>query len=655
MTVPFGAKDPCPICGRTKDSSCSRKPEDGLIYCWYGSSFTPPDAAISKVGKVHKAQNGLEYAYLGDSKDGGWAMFRPHEEREPVKSEWTYKDVTGQPAVVVHRIDDHTGKRMWQKPIGKYIKVPERSILSFYGEQGDITFLVEGEKTVDAMRSAGFAAVCVIGGSTGDVSVLPTSGKWVLCPDRDMAGIGLMVRAWEHLRSGDTNIRWCYAGGPDKWDGKRWDGYDMADWLTAGATAEDIRGALHETLLNWDGPAAGFWDMLPRMDKYAKIKPDELLTLITQHYGNTLRFNELTKRIEIDGEPQESWRIDNAHYEFAKCNIQLTPVEARSALVVASRANAYHPVREYLDSCVTPLSDDDWENIAGVLLGGDPEPFDNSALRKWLTSAVARIYEPGQRSDFMHILAGEGNLHKTRFYMTLCGPEWFCEGYSMSNSDKDNKLILHRHWIVEMGELDGLTKKKEVTELKNFITTKRDTLRLPYASGLDDLPRSCVLCGTTNKLDGFLMDDTGNRRYVVYPINRRIDVSFLDHMRDRVWASARRDYLNNVDWNLSAEEAQINEARNNDWMVEDSWVGKISSYLAVTRPAYVYLPDMLPLAIPELQLKDIHQGILTRGNRIMSQLGWRRGRMNLNGGRVNVWRNELKSVSDRLSVISGDD
>ena len=126
-------------------------------------------------------------------------------------------------------------------------------------------------------------------------------------------------------------------------------------------------------------------------------------------------------------------------------------------------------------------------------------------------------------------------------------------------------------------------------------------------------------------------------------------------MRDRVWASARRDYLNGVDWNLSAEEAQINEARNNDWMIEDSWVGKISSYLTVHRPQYVYLPDMLPLAIPELQLKDIHQGVLTRGNRIMSQLGWRRGRINLNGGRVNVWRNESKSVSDRLSVICDDD
>jgi len=75
-------KNPCPVCGRTKDSDC-RVDDKGLWHCrTYAKEHL-------KKGDVVHGKDGRQWAYLGDSGNGLWAMFKPQEERR--KDDWDLK------------------------------------------------------------------------------------------------------------------------------------------------------------------------------------------------------------------------------------------------------------------------------------------------------------------------------------------------------------------------------------------------------------------------------------------------------------------------------------------------------------------------------------------------------------------------------------
>ena len=67
-------KNPCPVCGRTKDSDCRWDAKE-LCHCRTYAKDPP------KVGDVIHGSDGRQWAYLGESDRGRWALFKPHEER----------------------------------------------------------------------------------------------------------------------------------------------------------------------------------------------------------------------------------------------------------------------------------------------------------------------------------------------------------------------------------------------------------------------------------------------------------------------------------------------------------------------------------------------------------------------------------------------
>jgi len=66
-------KNPCPVCGRRKDSDC--RWDEVLLHCrTYAKEHL-------KKGDVVHGNDGRQWAYLGESGDGLWALFKIHEER----------------------------------------------------------------------------------------------------------------------------------------------------------------------------------------------------------------------------------------------------------------------------------------------------------------------------------------------------------------------------------------------------------------------------------------------------------------------------------------------------------------------------------------------------------------------------------------------
>jgi hypothetical protein len=329
----------------------------------------------------------------------------------------------------------------------------------------------------------------------------------------------------------------------------------------------------------WAPLPPGWYEGKDGGPKPSQITTYDLAILMQSRLRGALWHNEMTGEVMHGEGALSPIELQIAYSRLEGLGYKVTKENAKTAILQAAISDTRHPVREYLNSCTTPLPDDVWADIANALLGPGHSPFDSSAIRKWLVFAVARVFQPGCPFGFMLVLAGAQQLHKTRFFNTLASDQWFLGGFQRSRSDTDDLIALHRSWITEWGELDGGLSKHDSAELKAMIDRKVDVLRRPYAATHESCPRSFVLCGTTNRRDGLFTDPTGNRRYVVVPINQRINSAMLEQVRDQVWASAVRDYRNGLLWYLNEEELETNSLRNKGLEVEDAWVGTIQTHI----------------------------------------------------------------------------
>ena len=374
-------------------------------------------------------------------------------------------------------------------------------------------------------------------------------------------------------------------------------------------------------------------------DKLVTPTPLALCTVL-ESVGDTIRWNRLNNRIEIDRQEVDDVDAQHLYIDLEGCGVKAKKDTMTDALIRTARRNQFHPVREYLETCDVPLPEHMWENITGELLGSGADVFDNAMLRKWLIFAVARIYDPGCAFGTVHILSGEGMSGKSRFFQELAGgSRHFLEGFEPSSNEKDDAMKLHSRWICEWGELDGGISLRANTRLKNMLSTREDSFRAPYGKSVGNYPRQFVICGTTNKSTGFFTDETGNRRYVVFHVQEPIDHSKVIALRDGLWASARRDYLNGVAWWPSQDEMGESELKNRELFTEDPWKSIVQAGAEVQhRIAGYVLSDELMSKSLDIPTERQGQREQMRVNRILKSLGYFQTRKKLSSGYRSIWR-----------------
>ena len=179
-------------------------------------------------------------------------------------------------------------------------------------------------------------------------------------------------------------------------------------------------------------------------------------------------------------------------------------------LNVVAEANRFHPVRDYLDGC-------SWDGVPRLetllvdYLGAADSEYTRAVTRKALVAAVARIYRPGCKFDYMLTLRGRQGLGKSALIAKL-GGEWFSDSFTtMQGKDAYEQAL--GVWLVEVGELAGM-RKAEAEIIKQYISKQTDRFRPAYGRRIQEFPRQCIFIGTTNEAT-FLRDSTGNRRFWV--------------------------------------------------------------------------------------------------------------------------------------------
>lgn len=210
-----------------------------------------------------------------------------------------------------------------------------------------------------------------------------------------------------------------------------------------------------------------------------------------------------------------------------------------TGLRLAAHNNAFHPVREVLES-FTHDGKARAESLFIRWLGCPDTPYYREAARLFLIAAVARIYEPGTKFDYVPVLWGAQGVRKSTFIRILA-LNWFGELTARFDDEQALAGQMAGCWIMELAELASMA-KAQVEDVKVFISALVTKVRLAYDRRVTTFPRQCVFMGSTNTLD-FLKDETGNRRF--WPIQVMVDSIDTEAFAAEVpqlWAEALKLY-----------------------------------------------------------------------------------------------------------------
>lgn len=172
------------------------------------------------------------------------------------------------------------------------------------------------------------------------------------------------------------------------------------------------------------------------------------------------------------------------------------------------------------------------------------------------------------KADISIIITGRQGTHKSTCVETLAlKPEWFV-GINMRSENKEIAQRIQGKLLVEVGEMAGMA-KKDVDELKDFLTLKEDQWRPAYSRDQKVGVRHCLFIMTTND-DQFLTDSTGNRRYAVVNIDN-IDIEKVKSDLHQLWAEGKHIYETAGVNKLHADVEALQEQYNEENVEEDPW------------------------------------------------------------------------------------
>lgn len=366
------------------------------------------------------------------------------------------------------------------------------------------------------------------------------------------------------------------------------------------------------------------------VDKPHKLEAKELLNMLRVPDKNKLprfRYNVFTQQIEIYGNVAEG--VERFYLQLSEEGYKVSKEMALDCLVQVARENPYDPVKLYLEHVAAQVQPTYIDRLASTYLRpidadlNEPTLYD-AMLKKTLIGAVRRIFEPGCKHDYACVLMGDQGARKSSFWAALGGP--FFSDALRDISSKDDLMVLHRSWLMEWAELDHITNKKHAGQVKAFLSQSTDMFRVPYGKATEAFPRRCIIVGSTNRDSGFLVDETGNRRFWVIPVtctlSKPIDVPNLLLERDAIWSAAVAAYKAGEGNELKAEQHAAVEAENESYLVSNPWLNAVEQYLARR-------PSVEPLTSEEILLQAIQKPLerQTRGDQmqvasILKDLGW---------------------------------
>ena len=323
-----------------------------------------------------------------------------------------------------------------------------------------------------------------------------------------------------------------------------------------------------------------------------QIKPtiDNFYRLITNHYGQNLRFNEMTGKPEYFN--RREWKEWSDTEEsrmrayFESKYAMYSQNKMMDALTIYFQNHKVNPLLDILNAL-------EWDGKPRVefflrdVMKADDTEYIRECSRLIFAGGIHRAFNPGCKFDDMIVLIGGQGAGKSTCVRWLNIDDGFYQEIKTING-KEGIEAIRGVWIGEVSELMAMTRVKEAEAVKAYITSQKDSYRPPYQKNVQTIPRRCVFVGTTNNPQ-FLTDKTGNRRF--YPVICKSDgYKLLDNEQEvreyirQAWAEAVQLYKEGKLQPFARKEVleQIRAAQ--EAAMEDDWrIGAIEQYLDDTK------------------------------------------------------------------------
>lgn len=269
------------------------------------------------------------------------------------------------------------------------------------------------------------------------------------------------------------------------------------------------------------------------------------LELLLRDIDALPRFNDSVGYAETDCVPDVGVLVD-ALSRIGCANV--TPGVIERALEAIATTNHYDPWKDAV--LALPVwdkvgrLDTFWTDLCGAL------PTDSLVLTGQLlfSAIIMRQLEPGITSPVVPVLIGAQGTGKSRFISALAK----CLGAPPPSSiaftePRKMSMAAARSIVAELAEMSGMG-RKDVEEVKQWVTDDIDRYRRPYEKQELEHLRRFVLIGSANKHE-LNRDDTGNRRFepvhVLHPIDPAWSVECLQILAEARtrFCQTRDDYF----------------------------------------------------------------------------------------------------------------
>ena len=318
----------------------------------------------------------------------------------------------------------------------------------------------------------------------------------------------------------------------------------------------------------------------------------------------------------------------------------------------------YHPFRYYLEHL--PNWDGETDHILGMSLSvrvkGDVEEqmLFASYLKKWLVGMVAAWIDPNVVNNVILVLIGEQGSYKTTWFNYLLPPELKDYFYTKTNANRmgrDDLLTLAQYALVCCEELDTM-KPAELNQLKAAVTMPSIDERAAYAHFHEHRQHIASFCGTGNNVQ-FLSDETGNRRWLPFEIERITSPREMPFDYQGIYSQAYALYQEGFQYWFSREEIQQLSQHNATFETPRTAHELICRYLRKPREGE---PGEFLCATDILQLVGSNPVLKLTTNKIgraMTDLGFERMRTGTERG-YNVVQYSAEEIKARQRMKACD-
>ena len=320
------------------------------------------------------------------------------------------------------------------------------------------------------------------------------------------------------------------------------------------------------------------------------FKADDQLSIYLKH-NEFSQEHELTKDIRIGntffkkGElPSNFDSVVKVYFESV-LGVAFSNQAMLDGMETFFSERSYNPVMEYMERAAS-----NWDGrkrinqMLQVYLGAEDIDLVSKIAEMWLVGAVAKVYDPYAKFDYVLDLVGGQGVGKTSLLQKL-GGEWYTDAVT-DFANKDNYDIMLKALIVNDDEMVA-SNRMSFAETKAFISKTSLRFRKPYMKRTEEFAKNFVLARTTNQKE-YLKDKTGERRFlsVMADISRqkKHPMEIEPETIEQIWGEAVTIYKAGADLMFDKETEERLEIYREKFMYRDEVELQVLEYLEMPIP-----------------------------------------------------------------------